>query len=149
MQDLKDGSNPGPLSEIEFWRGKASSLNAVTEQLASKHITRVLELLQQNKSTFFPAFEKLLAEVAVAGAEANDNIRFLTPLAKCVPLPLRRASRPLAHLTRMRLHPASPGCLIASTWLTTLRHCPSCFPQSSTCCCWSGSTAGTTTPPGV
>ena len=57
-QELGTGAgHPGPLSEIEFWAQKASSLNAIRAQLASSRIQRVLDVLQQQKSTLFPAFE--------------------------------------------------------------------------------------------
>lgn len=79
---LKGGAHQGPLGEVEFWATKAASLNAVQEQLASKRIQRVCEVLLQTKSTFYPAFERLVAEAALAAAEANDNVKFLAPLAK-------------------------------------------------------------------
>ena len=81
-QDFGGGAHPGPLSEIEFWAQKASSLNAIREQLGSSRIQRMLDVLQAQKSTFFPAFEKLLTEVAIAAEEANDNVKYLSPLAK-------------------------------------------------------------------
>jgi hypothetical protein len=109
-QALKDGSNPGPLTECEFWAKKATNLNAIQEQLASPGIHRAMELLkasaaaraslsahpqapdacvssplratQATNSTFYPAFERLCVDVELASKEANSNTQFLTPLTK-------------------------------------------------------------------
>ena len=45
-QALKDDTHPGPLTEIEFWKKKAASLNAIREQLAAPGITKAMALLK-------------------------------------------------------------------------------------------------------
>ena len=146
-QELKDGAHPGPLSELAFWDRKAASLAGILEQLSSRRIMRVMELLKSTRSTFFPAFEKLCAEVTVAGQECNDNVRFLAPLTKYAPQHTRlarsRYAALLTSLTRLRTAGCSSGCRSA----TTLAHCLSCSSPCCTSCCWCGATAATTTHP--
>ena len=81
-QALKDGANPGPLTELEFWSKKATSLNGIQEQLASPGIAKATELLKATNSTFWPPFERLCADVDLASKEANSNVTFLAPLKK-------------------------------------------------------------------
>jgi dynein heavy chain len=100
-QALKEGAHPGPLSEIEFWSKKATSLNGIQEQLASPGIHKAMELLKATNSTFFPAFERLCADVEFASKEANSNVQFLTPLKKCV-MGAHAAARPHARVQTLR-----------------------------------------------
>ena len=81
-QLLKDGSNPGPLVELEFWENKAANLNSIHEQLSGENIKKVSRALEMTKSTYFPAFNRLCREVASAKLEANDNLAYLRPLKK-------------------------------------------------------------------
>mmetsp|Transcript_25005 Transcript_25005/g.85566 ORF Transcript_25005/g.85566 Transcript_25005/m.85566 type:complete len:4525 (+) Transcript_25005:136-13710(+) len=81
-QALKDGDNPGPLVELEFWTSKANNLNAIHEQLCGKKVRKVVKLLIYAKSTYVPSFNRLCRDVALARVEANDNVRFLKPLTK-------------------------------------------------------------------
>ena len=79
---LKEGSHPGPLTELEFWEDKAANLNAIHEQLSGEKIRKVVKVLEMTKSSYFPAFQRLCEEVAHARVEANDNVLFLKPLDK-------------------------------------------------------------------
>lgn len=81
-QPLKDGHNPGPIAEIEFWKKKAATLNAIRDQLASAGIQRAIDLLKSMESTFYPAFERLCVDVETAATEANSNTKFLGTLEK-------------------------------------------------------------------
>ena len=81
-QLFKDGANPGPLSELEFWAAKASNLNSIHEQLSGEKIRKVVKILEMTKSTYFPAFNRLCREVAAGRVEANDDVKFLAPLKK-------------------------------------------------------------------
>lgn len=49
---LKAGMHPGPEAEIDFWRARAGNLNAVYAQLQSERIRRVLQHLDNAKSTY-------------------------------------------------------------------------------------------------
>ena len=77
---LKDGANPGPLVEIEFWMSRANDLNSILEQLSSERIKKVIKILELSKSTYSPAFNQLCKEIAIARLEANDNVKFLKAL---------------------------------------------------------------------
>jgi dynein heavy chain len=79
-QLLKRGEHPGPLSEIQFWRQQSTDLNAIFRQLQGDHVRKVLQHLDQAKSTYNMPFAKLCKEVFGARAEANDNLRYLRPL---------------------------------------------------------------------
>ncbi len=107
-QALKEGTNPGPLTEVEFWKQKATSLNAIQEQLASLGIHRATELLKHTSSTFYPAFEKLRQEVDAASKEANSNVQFLTPLQKCAAR--ARGCRGCTHACCAALRRAARAC---------------------------------------
>eukprot|EP00227_Mantoniella_beaufortii_P011774 CAMPEP_0197579874 /NCGR_PEP_ID=MMETSP1326-20131121/3768_1 /TAXON_ID=1155430 /ORGANISM="Genus nov. species nov., Strain RCC2288" /LENGTH=4505 /DNA_ID=CAMNT_0043143449 /DNA_START=243 /DNA_END=13760 /DNA_ORIENTATION=+ len=77
---LKEGLNPGPLTELEFWEDKAANLNAIHDQLSGDKIRKVVKVLEVSKSSYYPAFHRLCKEVAAARVEANDNVLFLKPL---------------------------------------------------------------------
>jgi len=77
---LKQGGNPGPEVEIEFWASKSDNLNSICKQLSSEQIKKVLKFLEQNKSTYTGPFSKLQKEVQIAKAEANENYKYLQTL---------------------------------------------------------------------
>jgi len=77
---IKDGNNPGPLVELEFWRNKAANLNVIHAQLQSDQLKKVLKFLEQNKSTYTNPFSRLQKEVEQARDEAIDNDHFLKTL---------------------------------------------------------------------
>ena len=81
-QALKEGHHPGPLTELDFWANKASSLNAIHDQLVGNRIRKVARILELSKSTYYPAFTRLCREVGSARVEANENSKFLEPLRK-------------------------------------------------------------------
>ena len=77
---LKDGANPGPLVELEFWTNQAADLNSIHEQLSSEKIKKVIKILELSKSTYSPSFSRLCKEVVIARMEANDNLKYLKTL---------------------------------------------------------------------
>jgi dynein heavy chain len=77
---LKDGVNPEPLVELNFWKNKSHNLNAIYSQLQYEGVKKVLKFLEQNKSTYTNPFSKLQREVDYAREDANDNVKFLTTL---------------------------------------------------------------------
>ncbi|GBG89558.1 hypothetical protein CBR_g49347 [Chara braunii] len=42
---LKEGSNPGPLAELEFWQEKAANLNSIYEQLSGERVRKELSYM--------------------------------------------------------------------------------------------------------
>jgi dynein heavy chain, axonemal len=77
---LKQGLNPTPDLEIEFWKAKAANLNAIFDQLQSSRVRRVLQYLENAKSTYCLPFARLCKEVFAARLEANDNVKYLRTL---------------------------------------------------------------------
>ena len=51
-------SNPGPLTELNFWVERAANLNSVHEQLTGEKIQKVVRVLEMAQSTYFPAFDR-------------------------------------------------------------------------------------------
>ena len=84
------GFFPGPLTELDFWNTKAAALASLHEQLDSERIREALKTLETARSTFLPAFNRLVREVETARAEAADNMAYLKPLRK--------------HLERIEVH---------------------------------------------
>lgn len=79
-QALKQGNDPGPMTELEFWRNKAENLNSIYEQLQSVEVKNILRFLEGNKSTYINPFSKLQKDVQKARLEANNNYLFLKTL---------------------------------------------------------------------
>lgn len=79
-QVLKNGDDPGPLKELEFWEKKAGNLNSIYEQLQSVEVKNILRFLDGNKSTYTNPFSKLQKDVYNARIEANHNNKFLSTL---------------------------------------------------------------------
>ncbi|KAL7489135.1 hypothetical protein ACHAW6_014715 [Cyclotella cf. meneghiniana] len=77
---LKLGFHPTPDVEIAFWKNKANSLNSIFEQLQSPGVRRILQALDQAKSTYCAPFARLCKEVYAARLEANDNMKHLKTL---------------------------------------------------------------------
>ena len=78
---LENGSNPGPMAEILFWKSKSDNLNGIFDQLQSVKVRRVLKVLDKSKSTYNAPFAKLCKEVFYARAEAANITKFLSALS--------------------------------------------------------------------
>lgn len=79
-QALKQGNDPGPQTELEFWEKKAENLNSIYAQLQSVEVKNIIRFLEGNKSTYTNPFAKLQKDVQSARLEANDNNKFLGTL---------------------------------------------------------------------
>lgn len=77
---IKQGAQPDPLDEIEFWTAKARDLTSLNDQLKSDRMRIVLDILRELKSPIGAQFAKVAAEVVVARDEAAENTRFLRVL---------------------------------------------------------------------
>jgi hypothetical protein len=60
------GVYPGPLTEVDFWSARSANLNSIHDQLTSERIQKVVTVLELAKSTYHPAFQRMLHDVAVA-----------------------------------------------------------------------------------
>ena len=81
---LKLGFHPTPDVEILFWKNKANNLNSIFEQLQNTETRRVLDALDEAKSTYCVTFARICKEVYAARLEANDNMKHLKTLEKWV-----------------------------------------------------------------
>lgn len=52
------GSYPGPLVELGFWTERAGNLNSIHDQLTGEKITKVVNVLELARSTYYPAFQR-------------------------------------------------------------------------------------------
>ncbi|KAL0038617.1 hypothetical protein WJX79_000048 [Trebouxia sp. C0005] len=73
---------PGPLTEVDFWTERAANLNSIHQQLSTERVKKVAKVLELVKSTYYPAFNRLLKDVNTACLEANDTVKYLKPLRK-------------------------------------------------------------------
>jgi dynein heavy chain len=83
-EQLKLGFHPTPDVEILFWKNKANNLNSIFEQLQNAETRRVLDALDEAKSTYCITFARICKEVYAARLEANDNMKHLKTLEKWV-----------------------------------------------------------------
>jgi dynein heavy chain, axonemal len=79
-QALKNGNNPGPLIEIDFWKKKSDNLNSIHNQLKTDQVALITKTLRESKSTYTNQFDKLKKEIKIARRESNDNYLFLRSL---------------------------------------------------------------------
>lgn len=77
---LKNGNNPEPTVEIEFWKKKSENLNSIHDQLKTEQVALITKTLRESKSTYTNQFDKLKEEIRKARKEANDNYLYLKTL---------------------------------------------------------------------
>ncbi|KAI9142914.1 dynein heavy chain and region D6 of dynein motor-domain-containing protein [Paraphysoderma sedebokerense] len=77
---LDAGLSPGPMVEIDFWQAKAANLKSIHEQLTGSRIGKVGRILEQQKSSYWTAFQGMLDDVVRAVDEATDISLHLQPL---------------------------------------------------------------------
>ncbi|XP_064531689.1 dynein axonemal heavy chain 9 isoform X4 [Pseudopipra pipra] len=79
-EPLLQGSNPNPKVELEFWKNRCDELECIYDQLKSRKVRNMMEVLERVKSIYVPAFKTMLRDVEAALAEAQDIHLHLTPL---------------------------------------------------------------------
>ncbi|XP_027547622.1 dynein heavy chain 9, axonemal [Neopelma chrysocephalum] len=79
-EPLLQGSNPNPKVELEFWKNRCDELECIYDQLRSRKVRNMIEVLERVKSIYVPAFKTMLRDVEAALAEAQDIHLHLTPL---------------------------------------------------------------------
>ncbi|NXU74079.1 DYH9 protein, partial [Oreotrochilus melanogaster] len=78
-EPLLQVSNPNPKVELEFWKNRCDDLECIYNQLSSRKVRNMIEVLERVESCYVPAFKSMLVDVE---AEARDIHLHLTPL-KC------------------------------------------------------------------
>ncbi|KAJ7420209.1 hypothetical protein BTVI_22374 [Pitangus sulphuratus] len=81
-EPLLQGSNPNPKVELEFWKNRCEELECIYDQLRSRKVRNMMEVLERVKSIYVPAFKTMLRDVEAALAEAQDIHLHLTPLQR-------------------------------------------------------------------
>ncbi|KAK2522722.1 Dnah9 [Columba livia] len=81
-EPLLQGSNPNPKVELEFWKNRCDDLECIYNQLTTRKVRNMMELLERVESSYIPAFKTMLMEVEAALTEAQDIRLHLMPL-KC------------------------------------------------------------------
>lgn len=71
-----------PLSELEFWRDRNSLLSAVYDQLQTREVRRVCQVLDLANSDLLPGFEFQKQELLRNLEEARDVSRFLSTIER-------------------------------------------------------------------
>lgn len=81
-QPLLEGTNPGPMVELDFWKARAENLECIFEQLRDSRVRNMAELLEKTQSSYFMAFKTIFRDVVSALEEARDINMFLKPLRR-------------------------------------------------------------------
>ena len=75
--DFRNGGNPLPVSEINFWGQKSTDLNSILEQIKKKKIAEILKFLEKQKSTYHDMFTQIQKDVEKAAKETDHNYKYL------------------------------------------------------------------------
>ncbi|XP_032899964.1 dynein heavy chain 9, axonemal isoform X2 [Amblyraja radiata] len=79
-EPLLAGYNPNPNVEQEFWKNRCSNLKCIYDQLRSRKVRKMVELLEVMGSSYFPVFKTMFSDVVAALTEARDVTLHLKPL---------------------------------------------------------------------
>ena len=60
-QPLLEGENPGPLTEIQFWKARMFDLESVVEQLQAEKARKMVALLEKTQSSYYTAFKSMVS----------------------------------------------------------------------------------------
>jgi len=94
----KDTGDPGPRTELDFWRMRLQKITSITEQLRTKERKQVFNLLQsiakvnqdvavQSRQSIFNTLRRWKqVDIGITEAfnEAKDNVKYLTSLEKFI-----------------------------------------------------------------
>ncbi|KFW03432.1 Dynein heavy chain 9, axonemal, partial [Fulmarus glacialis] len=81
-EPLLQGSNPNPKVELEFWKNRCDDLECIYNQLRTRKVRNMMEVLERVESSYVPAFKSMLMDVEAALTEAQDIYLHLTPLKR-------------------------------------------------------------------
>lgn len=79
---IKDGEEPGPDTELEYWRARMANLFSITEQLKGKECKFVLAVAAAGKTNAFNRWRPIDMQITEAANEAKDNVKYLATLEK-------------------------------------------------------------------
>ncbi|XP_067860408.1 dynein axonemal heavy chain 9-like [Heptranchias perlo] len=81
-EPLLEGCNPNPNVELEFWKSRCTNLECIYDQLRSRKVQKMVELLERMESSYFPVFKTMFSDVVAALTEARDVNLHLKPLQR-------------------------------------------------------------------
>ncbi|XP_053322781.1 dynein axonemal heavy chain 11 [Spea bombifrons] len=84
-QPLVQGHNPGPETELDFWKTRRENLTSIFEQLQSPAVQKMATILEEKESSYYPIFQNITKEVKEALCEAEDvdlHLKALKPHIK-------------------------------------------------------------------
>ncbi|XP_043921477.1 dynein axonemal heavy chain 11 [Protopterus annectens] len=79
-EPLLQGLNPGPETELNFWKDRKENLLSLYEQLQTPVVQKMAKILESSESSYYPAFKELLRDTLNALLEAQDIDMHLKPL---------------------------------------------------------------------
>eukprot|EP00198_Chlamydomonas_reinhardtii_P012689 XP_001702026.1 flagellar outer dynein arm heavy chain gamma [Chlamydomonas reinhardtii] len=79
---IKDGEEPGPDTELEYWRTRMSNFNSITEHLKTKECKLVLGICSHAKTKAYLRWRALDVQITDAANESKDNVKYLATLEK-------------------------------------------------------------------
>lgn len=71
-----------PLHEIEFWRGRNTTLSTMYEQLNNTRVRPILDALELAREPARELFRTQFGELSKAYVQARDNVKFLNTLER-------------------------------------------------------------------
>ena len=77
QESVEDAS---PLAELAFWSSRSADLSGIEQQLKDPSLIRIVEVLQQAKSSYLQNFLTLAEHIEAKTVEARDNHKVLKPL---------------------------------------------------------------------
>ncbi|MGH0142545.1 UNVERIFIED_CONTAM: hypothetical protein FKN15_019724 [Acipenser sinensis] len=85
-QPLLQGLNPGPRTELDFWKARLENMLSIYEQLQSPVVRKIAKILETSESSYYPTFKETFKDVEEGLVEAQDVELHLRPLHRYVDL---------------------------------------------------------------
>uniref|UniRef100_A0A8B9NRJ3 Dynein heavy chain tail domain-containing protein n=1 Tax=Accipiter nisus TaxID=211598 RepID=A0A8B9NRJ3_9AVES len=70
-EPLLQGSNPNPKVELEFWKNRCDDLQCIYDQLRTRKVRNMIEVLERVESSYIPAFKAMLMDVEAGEIQQN------------------------------------------------------------------------------
>jgi len=79
-EEIEKGNNPGPMTEIQFWKAKCENLESLYDQMKENTTKKMASILNITNSAYYPSFKSMFRNVLSALNEALDITLHLHPL---------------------------------------------------------------------
>lgn len=79
---VSDPQSPGPLAELELWRGRADALSGLCEQLKLPMTKTILKLMSQANLVPLPHLLETITKLNNFHKEAKENVCFLSTVER-------------------------------------------------------------------